>query len=218
MTTIILMGYRRKIAMSTTKPSRKELTHERIVESAARALRRHGYQGVGVADVMKDVGLTHGGFYAHFDSREAMLAEAVQQAGRESSATVRQSMNRRIAQGASPFRALVEAYLSDAHLNAVETGCPVAALASEIPRQQDALRDVSCERVSQLVKAVQQVLPADAAPEAGMVVASTLVGALQLARALGNNKKGKAMLAASCQALIVQYDQPARPAQREPAH
>src|SRR3954463_13422721 len=61
----------------------KEATHDRIVEAAARAIRRSGYNGTGVADIMNDAGLTHGGFYAHFESREAMLAEAADRAGRE---------------------------------------------------------------------------------------------------------------------------------------
>src|SRR3954463_16626426 len=61
----------------------KEATHERIVGAAARAIRRSGYNGTGVADIMKDAGLTHGGFYAHFPSREAMLAEAADRAGAE---------------------------------------------------------------------------------------------------------------------------------------
>src|SRR5512141_1510192 len=59
----------------------KEATHNRIVDAAARAIRRSGYNGTGVADIMKDAGLTHGGFYAHFASREAMLAEAADRAG-----------------------------------------------------------------------------------------------------------------------------------------
>src|SRR6266849_10651242 len=70
--------------MSRTPNSRKEETHERIVDAAARAIHRHGYAGVGVADVMKEAGLTHGGFYAHFDSREALLVEALERAGRQS--------------------------------------------------------------------------------------------------------------------------------------
>ncbi len=61
--------------------SRKELSHERIVDAAARAIRREGYAGVGVADVMKEAGLTHGGFYAHFPSRDAMLVAAMERAG-----------------------------------------------------------------------------------------------------------------------------------------
>ena len=69
-------------------PSKKQLTHERIVETAARAIRRAGFSGVGVADVMKEAGLTHGGFYAHFPSREALLCEAIERAGRDSAARI----------------------------------------------------------------------------------------------------------------------------------
>src|SRR6266568_2626624 len=79
----------------------KEATHERIVKAAARAIRRSGYNGMGVADIMKDAGLTHGGFYAHFSSREAMLAEAADRAGSESVA-----MMERIAATTPPQRAL----------------------------------------------------------------------------------------------------------------
>src|SRR5207248_9343903 len=72
--------------MTAVKPipgSKKEQTRERILRAAARAIRKHGYEGVGVADVMKEAGLTHGGFYAHFASRDALLAAAVGQAGAE---------------------------------------------------------------------------------------------------------------------------------------
>ena len=71
--------------MATVKTSsRKEETRERILRAAARAVRKHGFEGVGVADVMKQAGLTHGGFYAHFESRDALLAAAADQAGAES--------------------------------------------------------------------------------------------------------------------------------------
>ena len=69
-------------------PSRKEATHNRIVETAARAIRRSGYGGTGLAEIMKEAGLTHGGFYAHFNSREGMLAEAADRAGAESLAVL----------------------------------------------------------------------------------------------------------------------------------
>ena len=113
-------------AMRRTAPRRKEATHERIVEAAARAIRRSGYGGTGVVDIMKDAGLTHGGFYAHFASREAMLAEAADRAGAEGVAAVA-----RLAAAAPPrqaLQALLRAYLSKAHVEAVETGCGVAAL------------------------------------------------------------------------------------------
>src|SRR5207247_6223980 len=98
----------------------KEATHDRIVEAAGRAIRRSGYNGTGVADIMKDAGLTHGGFYAHFPSREAMLAEAADRAGGESVA-----MMERIAAISPPQRAIqamMQAYRSSTQDGGVETG------------------------------------------------------------------------------------------------
>ena len=193
--------------MSRTPNSRKQETHERIVDVAARAIRRHGYAGVGVADVMKEAGLTHGGFYAHFDSRDALLVEALERAGRESGEAVTRALERRAAKGVSAFRALVEAYLGDEHLASLETGCPVAALACDIPRQSDAVREASAMRVRRLVAGVQSALP-HASPATASVVAGTLVGTLQLARALGANADGRAVLSAARKALVQQYDTP----------
>ncbi|MDH0093397.1 TetR/AcrR family transcriptional regulator [Achromobacter mucicolens] len=192
--------------------SRKEQSHERIVDAAARAIRRAGYSGVGVADVMKEAGLTHGGFYAHFPSRDALLAAAMERAGQDGAARLSQNMARRRAEGASPLRAWVEAYLSESHLTGCERGCPVAALASEIPRQSEDVRDVAAGRVQRLLEAVQQVLPADAGEHASAAVLSTLVGALQLARALGDTPRGRAVLASARQAVLDQYDHEGAPA------
>ena len=90
------------IAGMDSQPSRKELSHERIVATAARAIRRGGFQGVGVADIMKEAGLTHGGFYAHFSSRNALLAEALERAGQDSAERVSQATAVRQVRGASP--------------------------------------------------------------------------------------------------------------------
>jgi AcrR family transcriptional regulator len=190
----------------TSKPTRREATHDRIVEVAARALRRNGYAGVGVADVMKQAGLTHGGFYAHFESRDAMLAEAIDRAGRDSAATLGQRIDASRARGASALRALVEGYLSYAHLSGAEAGCVVAALSSEMPRQSPTLLAPSVERVRKLIALVQRALPKGGSKEQAMVIASTLVGSLQLARTLGVNAHGKAVLAAARDALLAQYD------------
>src|SRR5687767_2096226 len=132
-----------------TAPSRKEITHDRIVEAAARAIRRSGYSGTGVADIMKDAGLTHGGFYAHFASREAMLAEAVDRAGAEGVAAVA-----RVAAAAPPQQALpamMRAYLSNEHVDALESGCGVAALCSETPRQAPEVRRAATRRIKEMV-------------------------------------------------------------------
>src|SRR2546427_87373 len=97
----------------------KEATHDRIVDAAARAIRRSGYNGTGVADIMKDAGLTHGGFYAHFPSREAMLAEAADRAGSESVARMERIVVSSPPQQALP--AMIRAYRSKEHLEGLGT-------------------------------------------------------------------------------------------------
>lgn len=186
--------------------SRHEATHDRIVEVAARTLRRNGYAGVGVADVMKQAGLTHGGFYAHFESRDALLAEAIDRAGRDSTAALGERVEASRRRGESALRALVENYLSDTHLSGTESGCLVAALGSEMPRQSAALLGPSVERVRKLIALVRRALPSGGSREQAMAITATLVGTLQLARALGANAQGKAMLAAGRDALLAQYD------------
>jgi TetR/AcrR family transcriptional regulator, transcriptional repressor for nem operon len=193
-----------------TPPSRKDISHERIVAVAARAIRRGGFQGVGVADIMREAGLTHGGFYAHFRNRDALLAEALERAGQDTAARLRDGVARRQARGHSPLRALVEAYLSDRHLGEIETGCDVAALASEMPRQAAEVREAASQRVRGLLAGVRRALPGNAPPEIAAAVASQMVGALQLARALGDNAEGRALLKAARETLLSQHDHQAR--------
>ena len=190
--------------MARTPHSKKEETHDRIVDVAARALRRHGYAGTGVAAVMKDAGLTHGGFYAHFGSRDAMLIEALEQAGRESQAVVLRAIQA-AKPGVTPFRALVETYLADEHLDKLEIGCPVAALGCDMPRQSRNVRKASARGVQQLITAVHGTLPSASAATATMI-AATLVGTLQLGRTLGNNAEGRSLLASARGSLIQAHD------------
>ena len=181
-----------------TAPSRKEATHQRIVGAAARAIRRSGYGGTGVADIMKDVGLTHGGFYAHFASREAMLAEAADLAGAESMASLT-----RVAAAAPPrgaLRALIQAYLSKAHVADAETGCPVAALGSEMPRQAPKVRRAATRRIKEMIDLVVRHSPCHGEPGAygqALVTVATMVGALVLARAVDDPKLSEALRDAS---------------------
>jgi TetR/AcrR family transcriptional regulator, transcriptional repressor for nem operon len=188
-------------------PTRKELSHDRIVDVAARAIRRAGYRGVGVADIMKEAGLTHGGFYAHFASRDALLVEAMQRASRDNQAALSQAMERRMAKGSTRFAALVWAYLHDAHLDRPDQGCVVAALASEMTRQDDAVREEARGRVKDLVALVAAALPAGTDRGQAAVVTATMVGALQLARTL-DGKAGRALLAQTRAALIQRHDTP----------
>ena len=186
--------------------SRKQLTHDRILDTAAGVLRADGFSGVGVADIMKRAGLTHGGFYAHFDSREALLAEALARAGQDGGQRLRRSVETAPATGAAgAFHALVESYLSDRHLKSAATGCPVAALASEMPRQAGAVRAAAAERVEGLIALVKSTLPPASAEDAP-AIASLMVGALQLARTLGDNPRGRRHLAAARHSLLEHYE------------
>jgi AcrR family transcriptional regulator len=167
--------------------SKKEETRERILRAAARAIRKHGYEGVGVADVMKEAGLTHGGFYAHFESRDALLAAAADQAGAESI----ENLTRGIA-AAKPgqeLMALVDTYLSDRHVAAAEQGwgCAIAAAGSEVPRQQAEVRRTASRRIKDLIGLIERQFPEwgrGAAHDKAMGIAATAVGALVLARAV----------------------------------
>jgi TetR/AcrR family transcriptional regulator, transcriptional repressor for nem operon len=180
--------------MRRTAPSRKEASHERIVEAAARAIRRSGYGGAGVADIMKDAGLTHGGFYAHFASREAMLAEAADRAGAEGVATLE-----RVAADAPPkqaLQALLRAYLSKAHVEGAETGCAVAALGSEMPRQAPEVRRAATRRIKEMIDLVARQSPDWGQPgahEHALVTVATMVGALLLARAVDDPRLSDAL-------------------------
>lgn len=189
-------------------PDRKQQTHDRIVDAAARTLRGTGFAGVGVADIMKQSGLTHGGFYAHFASRDALIAEALERAGHDAHARMQQALDQGEARGVSRFRTLVDNYLSERHLNAPEHGCAVAALASEMPRQTDAVREAAVARVRELLADVRGALSAGQPEEAAGVIASQLIGALQIARTLGPNAQGRKHLAAARRFLLEQFDSP----------
>jgi TetR/AcrR family transcriptional regulator, transcriptional repressor for nem operon len=184
----------RDLTMKLTAPSRKEVTHERIVDAAARAIRRSGYDGTAVADIMKDAGLTHGGFYAHFASREAMLAEAADRAGAEAVAA-----SASIAAAVPPEQALqtlLRAYLSREHVDNAEKGCPVVALGSETPRQAPEVRRAATRRIKEMIDVVARQSPDWGQPgahEKALVTVATMVGALLLARAVDERSLSDAL-------------------------
>ena len=163
----------------------KDATHERIVSVAARAIRRSGYDGIGVADIMKEAGLTHGAFYAHFASREAMLAEAAGRACAESAAAAAD-----VVASVPPDKALASmlgAYLSKEHVQHADMGCPLAALGSETPRQAPEVRRVATRHIKEMIDLVARQSPDWGRPGAhqrALVTVATMVGALLLARAV----------------------------------
>ena len=180
--------------MKKIAQSPKEITHERIVEAAARAIRRSGYNGTSVGDIMKAAGQTNAGFYAHFESREAMLAEAADRAGAESVALMEH-----VAATTPPeetLRAMAEAYLAQEHLEGVETGCGTAALVSEMPRQTAEVRRAATRRIKEMIDLVARQLPNWGQPgahEQALVIVAMMVGTLTLARAVDDPKLSEAL-------------------------
>ena len=167
----------------TVRTAAKEATHERIVSAASRAIRRSGYDGTGVADIMKEAGLTHGAFYAHFASREDMLAEAAALACAESAAIAADA-----AASVPPEQALtyvLHAYLSRENLEQLERSCPLAALGSETVRQTPGVRRVTTRYIKEMVDLVARQ-PSDwgqaGVHDRALVTVAAMVGTLLLAR------------------------------------
>lgn len=179
----------------------KEASHERIVSVAARAIRRSGYDGTGVADIMKEAGLTHGAFYAHFASREAMLAEAATRACADVSA-----LTAGVVAGAPPAQALeamLRGYLSREHVEQIEMGCPLAALGSETARQAPEIRRATTRHIKETIDLVARQSPDWGQPgahERAMTTVATMVGTLLLARAVDE----PALADALCEAAVKQ--------------
>ena len=204
----IMQNLPNKSAARPAAQSRKEATHERIVEVATRAIRRSGYAGTGVADIMKEAGLTHGGFYAHFASRDALLAEAGDRAGAESVA-----LAARVAAAAPPgqaLQAMLAAYLSPAHIAAIEVGCPVSALGSEMPRQAPEVRRAATIHIKEMIDLFARQLPNWGQPQAhaqAMATVCAMIGTTILARAVDE----PALSDALCAATLAQFQDTNQP-------
>ena len=160
----------------------KQKTHERIVELAAKRLREEGLDGIGVADLMKEAGLTVGGFYKHFASRDELVAEAVQSAV---GSWRKQQEEKGIDPKSIPLDVFVDSYLSESHRDHCGEGCAYAALTADMARSSDAVRTIATEGLRQNFDAMQARMPQ---PETGdarrkAIIASCLMtGAVGLAR------------------------------------
>lgn len=163
----------------------KERTRARILDEAAKALREHGHEGVGVAALMKLAGLTHGGFYAHFKNRDDLVAAAVERMFVDSKAMVS-----RYLENDSPrdgLVALIEYYLSEGHRDRIAKGCPIAALSSEAVRFPAAAKERFEDGLNRFRQAIGEALRKFGAPNPEELASSAvaeMVGALTLARSM----------------------------------
>ena len=178
-------------------------THTRIVKKAAVRLREKGAHGIGVADLMKDAGLTHGGFYAHFDSREALVIEAFSYAMDRSTERWRNlaeqtPKDERLAR-------IVESYLTPIHRDDPGHGCAVPALGAEIARESPKTRKAFAARLEQMIDMLAEQIP-DLAPkdarQQAMAALATMMGTLVLARIAGQGEFSDEILAAGRDAVL----------------
>jgi TetR/AcrR family transcriptional repressor of nem operon len=159
---------------------------ERVVETAAKLFREKGYGGIGVADLMKSAGLTHGGFYGNFGSKEALMAEVVTYAIDSSSRNWDKLIE---SKPDHPLEAVVAPYLSTLHRDNPGAGCAMAALGPEVARMAPDVRCAVTEGVrKQIVKLAALMPPADPDEQrqAALVTYASMVGALVLSRAVND--------------------------------
>jgi TetR/AcrR family transcriptional repressor of nem operon len=159
----------------------KAKNHQRIVDVAARRIRESGTDGPGVAEIMSEAGLTHGGFYKHFDSREDLVAEAVDAAIEQGLDGFRAAT----ADAKDPLAAFVDWYLSTGHREDPGTGCPVVALGADVARSNDRLRAAYRGQVERYIADIENLLGDDKdARRRAITAVTSMVGAMLIARAV----------------------------------
>jgi TetR/AcrR family transcriptional repressor of nem operon len=195
----------------------KQETHAKIVKKAAVLLREKGAHGIGVADLMKEAGLTHGGFYAHFDSREALVIEAFAYAMDRST-----ERWRKIAEQTPPdkrLQTIVQTYLTPVHRDDLGHGCAVPALGAEIARESPKTRRAFAAKLEQMIDVMADQIagvPRKAARKQDVATLATMMGTLVLARVAGNGEFSDEILGAGREAVLGRAA-PARPAAKRPA-
>jgi TetR/AcrR family transcriptional repressor of nem operon len=158
----------------------KQKTHIQITEAASSRFRERGIDGIGVAGLMQSLGLTHGGFYAHFESKDALVAEAVDSAFDQTIQGLRAYAE--AAERGQHLARLVAAYISAGHRDSPGQGCMAAALSSELRRQSDAVREVTSRRLDDLLALIDEMARNDGLQVSAPAALALMVGAVSLSR------------------------------------
>ena len=167
---------------------------KRIIEVAAKLFRERGFDGIGVAELMKSAGLTHGGFYGNFASKEDLMAHACSYALKGSLDTLQNAVERG---GEDVLSAVASAYLSPAHRDRPGAGCTLAALGADAARHDSPVRGVFTQGVRSVVDLLMRLLPGKskrAKRERALTIYASMVGAMVLARAVDDAELSKEVL------------------------
>lgn len=183
----------------------KEETHRKVVEAASRRFRKDGIEATGVVDLMADVGLTHGGFYAHFSSKETLVKEALAAASQKSRERLQREIDKARGEGRDPLEAVVRTYLNALHRDRPDRGCSVAALGSEIARHPRKTREAFTEGLDKTLEIIASALPESVASrrkEKACAIFSTMIGSLQLSRAVCDGAMSQSVIDAGVAAAL----------------
>ncbi len=176
-------------------PEHKQRTRDKVVHEAAIAIREHGPDGIGVADLMAKAGLTHGGFYAHFNSKDELVAEAISHMFDD-----RYEVFRKCMEGVEPAQGLaayIDGYLSVRHRNRLHSGCPLPSLSGDLARLPAAARkrfEVGTRRITNSIADVLRVMKHRHPDALAASVLSEMVGAMAIARAVSSNELSEQIL------------------------
>ena len=179
-------------------PQHKQETRERIVRAASRHFRRRGGKGVAIADLMRNLDLTHGGFYRHFDNKEQLMVEALAKGFEDVRDKFSAATNK--APPADQLKAFIEQYLSLDHCANPADGCPIAALASEIARYPRTLRVKIDRAMREHIETLARFMPGETEEERQrncFVLVSGMSGALTVARTTADPELRKTILEAA---------------------
>jgi TetR/AcrR family transcriptional regulator, transcriptional repressor for nem operon len=175
--------------------AKRERTRQRILDVAAIAFRKHGIDGVGVRDIMKQSGLTQGGFYFHFRDKEALFAEASRNAVTAGSEWLYDSIKN--APPGKELQSFIDTYLSPAHRDRPESGCLLSALGSDLARSDEARRREFSKLATAILDRISPYVPGpdpDARRRRAGVLLASMAGVLMAARVLGDSERSRALL------------------------
>jgi TetR/AcrR family transcriptional regulator, transcriptional repressor for nem operon len=185
------------------QPEHKVEVHRKILKDASRRVRAEGITGAAVSSVMRDAGLTHGGFYKHFGSKDDLLTQALSEAFREMADRLTQVAER--SRPGTAWKAIVRAYLSAEHCDHAEGGCPLAALAPELARAGHAMKAPVRGELTKYKNRMLPLMPGRRVADkerAFFAIFSTMIGAIAIARILPDHA-GRARVLTSARDLLL---------------
>jgi TetR/AcrR family transcriptional regulator, transcriptional repressor for nem operon len=183
--------------------AQKAESRQRVLEAASRQIREDGMEALGVADCMRSARLTHGAFYGHFPSRDALIVEALEHAIKEGQQRIDVLAGDAKKRAQTPLQAIAAAFLSERHVKSPGNGCALCALAGEARHADSTVRALLTAYLQELASRMTDAAASDD-PKLGLGMLATIVGAVTLARATDDDKLARSILSAALAQVMAQ--------------